>query len=171
MSATLDDEVRNFRHVLGHFASGVVIVTGLEDAEPVGLTCQSFFSVSIDPPLIAIAVGKNSASWPRIVRGGRFCVNVLAHHQESVCLAFAISGGPKFDGVSWHSGPTGTPRLDDTLAWIDCTIEQTVEAGDHEIIIGRVEHLSAGEGSPLLFFRGQFDRLAGRPDALISATS
>ena len=161
--------IRALRDALGRFASGVVIVTGFDSTEPVGLTCQSFFSVSLEPPLIAIAVAKSSSSWPRIVRGGAFCINILGHHQEDVCRTFAVSGGPKFDATSWHPGPLGLPRLDDTLAWIDCRVYQVVEAGDHEIIIGEVQHLTVGEGSPLLFFRGQFDGLAGRPDAVVAS--
>jgi 3-hydroxy-9,10-secoandrosta-1,3,5(10)-triene-9,17-dione monooxygenase reductase component len=160
--------IRAFREALGRFASGVVIVTGLDGDEPVGLTCQSFFSVSLEPPLIAIAVGKSSASWPRIVRGGAFCVNILSHHQEDVCRAFAMSGTQKFDATSWHPGPLGLPRLDGTLAWIDCQVDKVVEAGDHEIILGEVQHLTAEEGSPLLFFRGQFDRLASPPNVVAS---
>jgi 3-hydroxy-9,10-secoandrosta-1,3,5(10)-triene-9,17-dione monooxygenase reductase component len=155
-------DIQDFRHVLGHFASGVVIVTGLEDeAEPVGLTCQSFFSVSIEPPLIAIAIAKTSVSWPRIARGGAFCINVLGREQESLCRAFAVSGGPKFDGAGWHPSPAGLPRIDGAIAWIDCRIDKAVDAGDHEIIIGAIEHVTAGVGLPLLFFRGQFDQLAG----------
>jgi flavin reductase (DIM6/NTAB) family NADH-FMN oxidoreductase RutF len=148
-----------FRHVLGHFASGIVIITGCHESEPVGLTCQSFFSVSIEPPLVAIAVAKTSVSWPRIMRGGAFCINILSHEQLHICHAFAVSGERKFDGVNWHQGPGGLPRIDRALAWIDCRIDKAVEAGDHEIVIGSVENLTAGGGSPLLFFRGEFGQL------------
>src|ERR1700719_1397577 len=87
-----------FRTVLGHFASGVVIVTGTTPEGPSGFTCQSFFSVSLEPPLVAIAPGKSSTSWPGIAESGAFCANVLTEDQEALCRAFAVSGGDKFDG-------------------------------------------------------------------------
>ncbi len=145
-----------FRTVLGHFASGVVVVTGMEDDEPVGFTCQSFFSLSIDPPLVAIAPGRSSTSWPRIVPSGAFSVNVLADSQEHLARGFAASGSDKFQGVGWTPGRTGAPRLADALAWMDCEIDAVHDAGDHLLVIGAVKGLETGKGEPLLFYRAGF---------------
>ncbi len=149
-------EAATYRAVLGHFASGVVIVTGRDGREPVGLTCQSFFSLSLDPPLVAIAPAMTSTSWPRVARSGSFCVNILQADQEALCRNFAVTGGDKFEGVGWSPAQTGSPRLDGVLAWIDCTIEDVHEAGDHFLAVGRVIDLEAGSGEPLLFYRAGF---------------
>ncbi len=157
MSAHLTPiEQETFRTVLGHFASGVTIVTGDGDDGPAGLVCQSFFSLSMDPPLVAVSPSVGSTSWPHIVPSGAFCINVLADTQEPLCRAFARSGGDKFAGIGWTPAPTGSPRLDDVLAWVDCRIENVYEAGDHWLVIGAVADLGVGHGEPLLFYRGGF---------------
>src|SRR5580693_7038302 len=104
------DQAR-FREVLGHFASGITIVTANAEGEPVGFSCQSFAALSLDPPMVILAPAKSSTSWPRIARAGAFCVNILEEHQEAICRAFAISGGDKFDGVDWTPGLTGSPLI------------------------------------------------------------
>lgn len=148
-----------FREVLGHFATGVTVVTASIEGRPVGFTCQSFCSLSLDPPLVLVAPAKTSTSWPDIQRSERFCVNVLADHQEALCRAFAVSGGDKFTGVGWHPGATGSPVLDGVLAWVECHLEATYEGGDHLIAIAKVTDMSVGEGRPLLFYRGGFSGL------------
>ncbi|MFD0373018.1 flavin reductase family protein [Streptomyces sp. NPDC127114] len=152
-----------FRRVLGHFASGVTIVTALDEDGPAGFACQSFASLSLDPPLIAFMVARTSTTWPRIARAGRFCVNILGAEQGGLCRAFAVSGADKFAGVSWTPAPsTGSPRLPDAPAWIDCEIAAVHTGGDHLIVVGRVESLGATEeADPLLFHRGRFGRFAG----------
>ncbi|MFF5975609.1 flavin reductase family protein [Streptomyces sp. NPDC012769] len=149
-----------FRRVLGNFASGVTIVTALDEEGPAGFACQSFASLSLDPPLVAFMVARTSTTWPRIARAGRFCVNVLGAGQGALCRAFAVSGADKFAGVDWTPAPaTGSPRLPDAPAWIDCVIATVHTGGDHLIVVGRVEALGATEdGEPLLFHRGQFGR-------------
>lgn len=149
-------DAAQFRTVLGHFASGVVVVTGATDEGPGGFTCQSFFSVSLDPPLVAIAPGKTSTSWPRIAESGAFCANVLTEDQEALCRTFAVSGGDKFDGIGWTRAATRSPVLKDVLAWVDCTIEAVHEAGDHLLVLGRVQDMGYSNGHPLLFYRGGF---------------
>ncbi len=101
---------RALREVLGHFATGVTIVTAMEGVEPVGFTCQAFTSLSLDPPLVALAPGKSSTSWPRIAAAGSFCVNILADDQEALSRDFAVSGGDKFTGVGWRPGGQRRPR-------------------------------------------------------------
>jgi 3-hydroxy-9,10-secoandrosta-1,3,5(10)-triene-9,17-dione monooxygenase reductase component len=156
MSSPLPIERGEFRSVLGHFASGVTVVAGVDGDGPVGLTCQSFFSLSIDPPLVALAPAESSVSWPRIQASGAFCINVLSQDQESVAWDFATSGGDKFAGVGWTPGATGSPRLTGALAWIDCDLEQVLDGGDHRLVVGRVRELGTGPGQPLLFYRGGF---------------
>lgn len=151
---------RRFKEALSRFATGVTIVAGMEDGSPVGFTCQSFMSVSMDPPYVAVAPARTSTTWPRIARAGSFCVNVLAEGQQSLSAGFARSGGDKFAGVSWEPAPvTGAPVIDGSLAWIDCRVELVHEAGDHELILGRVLDLGVYDGSPLLFYRSGFATL------------
>jgi 3-hydroxy-9,10-secoandrosta-1,3,5(10)-triene-9,17-dione monooxygenase reductase component len=145
-----------FREVLGHFATGVTIVTAMEDGEPVGFTCQSFTSLSLEPPMVALAPAKSSTSWPRIAKAGAFCVNILADDQEALCRAFAVSGGDKFTQVAWHPGVLGTPVIEDCLAWVECELEAIHDAGDHELVTGRVVEMAVAGGKPLLFYRGGF---------------
>ncbi|MEU3723024.1 flavin reductase family protein [Streptomyces sp. NPDC031705] len=154
-----------FRAVLGNFASGVTVITApaAEGEEgPAGFACQSFASLSLDPPLVTFMVARTSTTWPRIARAGVFCVNVLGAAQGELCRAFAVSGADKFAGVPHRPAPvTGSPQLDDVPAWIDCRIHAVHTGGDHLIVVGRVEALgAAGEGGPLLFHKGRFARLA-----------
>jgi 3-hydroxy-9,10-secoandrosta-1,3,5(10)-triene-9,17-dione monooxygenase reductase component len=150
-----------FKDAMSRFTTGVTIVSGLEEGRPVGFTCQSFVSLSIDPPFVAVAPARTSTSWPRIAQTGAFCVNVLGDHQEDVCRGFAVSGGDKFDGVVWHPAPaTGAPVIEGSLAWVDCRVELVHDAGDHELIIGKVLDLGTNDGSPLLFYRSEFATLS-----------
>jgi len=144
------------RTVLGHFASGVTVVAGLHEGRPAGFTCQAFLSLSLVPPLVAIAPGKSSTSWPRIAGAGVFCVNVLGGTQEALCRTFAGRGDDKFAGVGWSPATTGAPRLHGVLAWVDCQVDVAHEAGDHFLVVGRVIDVGVGEGEPLLFYRGGF---------------
>ena len=152
-------DAAHFRTVLGHFPTGVTVITAMGDDGPAGLAVGSFFSVSLDPPLVGFCPNKASSSWPAIRDRGVFCVNVLAEDQEDLCRAFAAKGGDKFAGVGYHQTATGSPRLHDVLAWIDCEIDAVHDAGDHEVCIGRVKELEVErrEG-PLVFFRGGYGR-------------
>lgn len=155
-------EQAEFRNVLGHFASGVTVITAPDEdgdgAGPAGFACQSFSSLSLDPPLVTFLVARTSTTWPRIGRAGVFCANILAAGQGDLCRAFAVSGADKFAGVEWDPAPvTGSPRLLGSLAWIDCSIHAVHTGGDHLIVVGRVNDLGADpEAEPLLFYRGKF---------------
>ncbi|HEX3839663.1 MAG TPA: flavin reductase family protein [Acidimicrobiales bacterium] len=150
-----------FKEALGRFVTGVTVVTALEEGRPVGFTCQSFVSLSLDPPLVALAPAKSSTSWPRIAKAGSLCVNVLGDHQQEVCRKFAVSGGDKFAGISWHRAEIGgAPIIDGSLAWVNCSVELIHDAGDHELVIGRVLDIGLGEGSPLLYYRSAFNLIA-----------
>ncbi|MFJ9174473.1 flavin reductase family protein [Streptomyces sp. NPDC102360] len=155
-------QLPSFRDVLGHFASGVTVVTGTDEHGPVGFTCQSFSSLSLDPPQIIVLPGRSSTSWPRIAAGGRFCVNILADHQGDISTTFATPGIDKFADVAWTRSPSGLPRLDETCAWLDCTVAEVHPGGDHRIVIGAVDDLGATlHTRPLLFHRGHYAGMTG----------
>ena len=144
------------RDVLGHFPSGVTIVTATTPDGPAGFTCQSFSSLSLDPPLVLLLAGRSSSSWPRIEAVGRFCVNVLAEDQGELAVTFARSGTDKFAEVTWRESALGSPVLDGATAWIDCTLHAVHEGGDHLIVVGDVHDLRASGTAPLVFHRGGF---------------
>lgn len=146
-----------FRDVLGHFATGVTIVTADDGGEMVGMSANAFTSVSLDPPLTAFCAARTSTTYPRIQRAGRFCVNVLAEEQADVAKVFSVRGIDRFAAVGWTRSPGGAAILDGGLAWLDCDIELEYDAGDHVIVVGRVMACEAfAMRRPLLFFRGSF---------------
>lgn len=148
-----------YRQVLGHFATGVTVVTAAIGREPAGLAVNSFTSVSLEPPLVAICVSTRSTTWPKIQASGTFCVNVLADDQEALCRVFAARGTDKFQGVGWKPAESGAPILNDVLAWIDCAVVAEHPGGDHVIVIGEVRDLAVmREGLPLVFYRGGYGR-------------
>ncbi|MFJ4206722.1 flavin reductase family protein [Streptomyces sviceus] len=147
-----------FRNVLGHLPTGVVVLATHTPGQPVGMAANSITSVSLDPPLIAVCAAHTSSTWPLIRSERRFCVSVLASHHEQISRQFSRSGADRFDGISWHHRDTG-PALDDAIAWIDCELVAEHDAGDHTIAVARVRDLaSAQDGRALVFFRGQYGR-------------
>ncbi|MQA83874.1 MAG: monooxygenase [Streptosporangiales bacterium] len=129
----------------------------MDDARPVGFACQSFSSLSLDPPLVLFCPSRTSGTWRRIQRAGYFCVNVLAEGQREMSAVFGRSGADKFAGLGWAPSPNGAPVLAGVLTWVDCVIETVHEAGDHFVVIGRVTDLGPpGDGRPLLFYRGSY---------------
>lgn len=148
-----------FRHVLGHFATGVVAITAIDPAtsRPTGLAANAFTSVSLDPPLIAFCVAHTSSTWPTLRSAGLLAVNVLTADQGGVCQQLATRGGDKFRGLRWRPSPGGAPLIDGALAWIECAIDAEHVAGDHVIVVCRVRQLSHHPAqAPLLFFRGGY---------------
>lgn len=159
-TAEEEQEARGFRDVLGRFCSGVTVVTAMTGAGPVGLTCQSFSSVSLRPPLVMFVPARTSRAWPLIQDAGHFTVNLLSARQEAVSNQFARTGADKYAGVDWSSSALGDPQLTGSLAWIDCTIEAVHEAGDHYLVVGRVQELTVGDADdPLVFFRSAYRSL------------
>ena len=145
------------REVLGHFVSGIVVVTAATPAGPIGFTCQSFASLSLDPPLISFSPARTSTTWPRIRAVGTLCVNVLAADHQELSAGFARSGVDKFAGVDWRAAPSGAQILDGVSAWIDCPLWNEYDGGDHPIAVGRVHDLGAGPARrPLLYCRGRY---------------
>jgi 3-hydroxy-9,10-secoandrosta-1,3,5(10)-triene-9,17-dione monooxygenase reductase component len=153
-----------YRHVLGHYPTGVCIVTAMEkNGVATGMVVGSFTSVSLQPPLVAILPGRLSTTWPRLAAVGKFCINVLACDQLSLCKQFAISGDHKFAGVSHRLSSNGSPILEGVIAWIECDLHAVHEAGDHVIALGHVTELEVQKPeAPLLFFRGGYGTFVSR---------
>jgi 3-hydroxy-9,10-secoandrosta-1,3,5(10)-triene-9,17-dione monooxygenase reductase component len=155
---------RRFRDVLGRYCSGVTVVTSMSGGEPVGMTCQSFSSVSLDPPLVMFIPAKSSRAWPLMQRAGHFCVNFLSADQAEISNVMASKGADKFAGLEWSTSKTGAPLLDGVIGYVDCTVHTVHEAGDQYIVVGKVQDMdlrdgssvSAGSGDPLLYFEGSY---------------
>jgi 3-hydroxy-9,10-secoandrosta-1,3,5(10)-triene-9,17-dione monooxygenase reductase component len=148
------------REVLGHLPTGVTVIASMADGRPVGMSANSFTSVSLAPPLVLFCPAKSSTTWPPIRAAGRFCVNVMAGHHEGICRQFARKGEDRFKGVAWHERSRG-PALDDAVAWLDCEIDAEHDAGDHTIVVARVLGIDATpELGPLVFFRGRYGTFA-----------
>ena len=151
------------RDAMGYFATGVTIVTSVgPDGEPAGTTANAVSSLSLDPPLIVVCFDLNSATLAAVRSHGAFAVNVLGHRQRQLSANFAKRGlAAVWDGVTHHRGPTGSPRLADVIAMIECTVEHVLPGGDHEIVVGRVRHVqTGGDGAtPLLFWRGRYSTI------------
>jgi flavin reductase (DIM6/NTAB) family NADH-FMN oxidoreductase RutF len=152
-------DAAKYRQVLGHFPTGVTVVTSIAGGTPVGMAIGSFSSLSLDPPQVLFCAGTQSSTWPKIQATGKFCVNVLAEDQEAVSRVFAGKSDDKFSEVGWHHSGSGLPLIDGVLAYIDCELIDVVTSGDHDIAIGAVKGLDVvHEGGPLLFFRGGYGR-------------
>ena len=149
---------RAFRNALGCFATGVTVVTTITDTgDPVGLTANSFSSVSLDPPLVLFCLDRASQNLAAFHASGRFAVNVLGDDQRDLSVRFSTTIGDRWDGVAWEAWATGAPVLNGCLAALDCETEAIHEGGDHIIIVGRVKRLaSTTDGKPLLYFRGNY---------------
>jgi 3-hydroxy-9,10-secoandrosta-1,3,5(10)-triene-9,17-dione monooxygenase reductase component len=134
------------------------------DGEPAGMSVGSFTSVSLEPPLVAFFPARSSTSWPKIEQAGSFCANILTDEQEHVSRALARQGDDKFEGLSWRaSARSGSPVLDGVAGWVDCDIDNVIEAGDHYIVVGRVLDLdSEAPDRPLVFYRGGYGAFTPR---------
>ena len=152
-----------FRRTLSHFASGVTVITTCDrDGRPTGLTASAFTSVSLEPPLILVCVDNKAQSYPALLAGKMFAVNILGLEQEVVSRRFATTKiENKFEGVPFTLSPLGLPLLDNALAQLGCATVNVHLEGDHTIFVGRVEGASAGPGAPLVYFRGRYERLSG----------
>jgi 3-hydroxy-9,10-secoandrosta-1,3,5(10)-triene-9,17-dione monooxygenase reductase component len=149
------------RTVLGHFCTGIAVITGHDGDRPVGFACQSVTSVSLHPPYVGFCPAHTSSSWPTIRATGRLCINILSDDQHGVCARFAVSGGDKFAGVDWSPGVNGAPALHGALATIEADLEFEHNAGDHTIVVALVTGVRASEGRrPLLFYRGSYGGFA-----------
>jgi flavin reductase (DIM6/NTAB) family NADH-FMN oxidoreductase RutF len=152
-----------FRHAIGHFATGVTVVTSIgTDGEPVGTTANAVSSLSLDPPLILVCFDRASMTLEAVRGHGAFVVNVLAAPQQHLSANFARRGlAAAWDGVRHQPGRTGSPKLHDVLATLECTVEHRMPGGDHEIVVGRVREVETAHGdvAPLLYWRGGYASL------------
>lgn len=167
MSTDIDPGL--FRETLGHYPTGVAVVTAIAaDGTPAGMVVGTFSSVSLDPPLVAFYPMKGSGSFAAIREASTFCINVLASDQEQLCRRIATGGAHKFDGVGWRPAPLGSPILDGAVCWVECTFEDVREAGDHFIVLGRVHDFAVDRSTlPLLFFQGGYGRFS--PGSFVAA--
>jgi len=155
VSTGFDGQV--FRRSLGNYASGVTVITASIGEDLIGFTCQSFFSLSVDPPLVAFSVMASSTSYPKLRNARSFAINILASDQVNLSNQFAKSGTDKWFGVSWSSSEHGNPVLDGSVLTLDCTRYREYEGGDHTLVVARVEDITVNDSaSPLLFFRGKY---------------
>ena len=155
----------SFRRVMGHFATGVTVVTALEAGRPFGITVNALSSVSLDPPLVMVALDRRRFLTPIVRAAGRYAVNILSEDQQALSDCFAGApvepGREAFCGAAWHPGEAGLPLLDGAIATLECTVVETFSAGDHDLFIGRVDTI-ANEGDhpmPLLYYRRRYLRI------------
>ncbi len=168
MSASLSGnsniDARQFRGALGSYASGITVIGSMLDDRLVGFTCQSFYSVSMEPPLISFSVMVTSSSWPLIRQSGKFSVNVLSREQELISTNFGRSNIDRWSGVDWVSTSRGNPVIKGALTWLDCEIYDVHRAGDHDIVVGLVNEIAPQEidpiQAPLLYYRGSYMTVA-----------
>ncbi len=156
-----DDQVMHdpiaLRRVLGRFATGVAVVTTRsDDGQPIGLTVNSFASVSLTPPLVSWCLRRDAASFPVFAAARHWAISVLASTQVNLARQFCGLPAERFAGVSCHDGLGGAPLLDGAIARLECSAFHGVDGGDHHIFLGRVEAYATGEGAPLLFHGGSF---------------
>jgi 4-hydroxyphenylacetate 3-hydroxylase, reductase component len=159
-------DARKFRTALGRFATGVTIVTARDgQGVPVGLTANSFSSLSLDPPLVLWSLNRSSSLMPVFAEVTSFVINILADDQVALSRQFARSGTDRFADVAWHDGVNGTPVIEGCAAWFDCRIHSRLEGGDHVIFVGQVDDYAATDLPPLLYVGGHYARAAHHPDA------
>ncbi|WUI02732.1 flavin reductase family protein [Spirillospora sp. NBC_00431] len=150
----------DLRRVYGAYPTGVAAVAGLVGGRPVGMAASSFVPVSLDPPLVSVCMAHTSTTWP-VLRGlPHIGISVLGAHQEDVGRRLGGRGGDRFAGIAWRSTASGCVLIEGAAAWYDCTVEQRVRSGDHDIVVLRVHDLdAAAEVSPLVFHASRFHRL------------
>jgi 3-hydroxy-9,10-secoandrosta-1,3,5(10)-triene-9,17-dione monooxygenase reductase component len=153
-------DARSFRDALGRFATGVAFITAAPDNEPAGLIVNSLTSVSLEPPLVSFCPSRSSLTWCRMRRAGRFGVNVLGRQHERFAMRATPAGADRFAGLNWELGPRGVPLLTDALVTLECETVAEHLAGDHWIVVGRVNDVRTPPlKDPLVFFTGAFGTL------------
>lgn len=156
-------ESRKFRDISGSFATGVTIITTKnEEGVPVGMTANSFTSLSLDPPLVLINVDKKSSLYSAFIQAESFAVNILSSSQEELSRRFSTRNIDRFEGVGFEEDATGAPILPNVIGYFDCEKVQQYDGGDHVIIIGKTKSGEVREGEPLLFFKGKYRNIDSR---------
>jgi len=160
--AQVTDEV--FRSVFRDHAARVVVVTAEGGRGPAGFTATSLTSVSMDPPMVSFAVARSASAWPTVARSRRLGVHLLADDQDGLATTFATSGINRFEDVRWHPGPTGEPVIEDCAAFLRCTVDRHVPAGDHVLVLARVTQAHVARiGSPLIYHDGGYATVGPAP--------
>ncbi len=154
-------EAQELRRVMGHFATGVTVITTIDErGNPNGLTANAFLSLSLDPPLVLISVDKAATCYACFgLENGFFTVNFLSEEQEEISRRFATKGVDKFADLKWHRGTNNAAIIDDTIGYVECKIRECHDGGDHTIVVGEIIKVEATGDRPLLFFRGKYHRL------------
>jgi flavin reductase (DIM6/NTAB) family NADH-FMN oxidoreductase RutF len=161
MEASMPIDKNELRRIMGHFATGVTVITTISsEGAPYGLTANAFMSVSLEPPLLLISVDRKAESYPFFEQSKVFTINILRDDQEGLSRRFAVSGGNKFEGVAYHRGANNVPILEDTLAHIECRLNVAYDGGDHTLYLGEILEAETREGKPLLFYRGGYRAFA-----------
>lgn len=152
---------RELRNALGRFATGIAVVMAKDEEGLIGVTVNSFSSVSLDPPLVLFCMARSLNSLSRLEKAKAYSVNILLGTQQEVSNRFARAGEDKFAGTAWEEGVSGAPRLLPAHATFECLPYANYDGGDHEIFVGRVVHMHVDEeGDPLLYYRGSYRLLA-----------
>ncbi|WP_366554966.1 flavin reductase [Aquibaculum sediminis] len=170
-------DYRQLRDAFGAFMTGVTVVTTLDsDGAPIGFTANSFSSVSLDPPLLLVSLAKTSRNFQHFAAAESFAVNILAEHQKSISNTFGRPVADRFSGLDWRTESSGAPILPEVSAWFDCRMERFVDAGDHAIMLDRIEAFDANNEPGLGYYRGTYFTpaksgvaAAGGPAVLVSA--
>lgn len=149
------------RKIMGRFATGVTVVTTSKDGRHGGLTANAVCSLSLDPPLVLVAVDKRAGSHAELLEHKCFAVNILASDQEEISQRFAKSGPKDFSGLEWKTAVTGAPILAGTLGFVDCRVSDVLRGGDHDIFVGEIVAGEVSEGGrPLMYYSGKYRQLA-----------
>jgi flavin reductase (DIM6/NTAB) family NADH-FMN oxidoreductase RutF len=157
----------DFREVIGHFMTGVTVITTAHEGQRYGVTASAFSSLSLDPPMLLVCLNRNLATADAVRASGTFAVNILCEDQGALATQFATRHPDKFRGVSVVPGMLDVPVLGEALAHIECEVHETVTAATHTVFLGRVRHASSRVGRPLAYFRGTFGQFV---EALLAAT-
>lgn len=157
----LNDEI--FKKAMGKFPSGVVIVTTITpNGEKCGFTASAFTSLSLDPPLILVCLANSADCYNNFVTGEKFAVNVIGHQQHELAFKFATKGVDKFDGDEFEDGDSGLPIISNCILSLECNMKNTFEGGDHEILVGEVQHAKLNEGTPSIWYEGSFRDISSK---------
>jgi flavin-dependent trigonelline monooxygenase, reductase component len=160
-------DTQAFRQCLSNFITGVTVVTTLDSSgEPHGMTVNSFTSVSLKPPLVLVCIANGANSFQHFNRCNAFTINILREEQREISNRFASKESDKFRDVSWSIGAAGGPRLDNSLATLDCFVHERIPAGDHLILIGRVNAFNSAPSQPLVFGQGNYISFAAQKEII-----
>jgi len=148
------------RHVLGHYPTGVAVITAHTEHGPVGMSMNSFTSLSLQPPLVLFCPAASSTTWAALRAVGKIAINVLSAGQEALSRKFATRAVDRFSEVPWSVGHNGAPLLHDALGWLECTVQSESAAGDHSVVIAEIDRMNVHWeiAEPLVFFRGRYYR-------------